>query len=99
VLSRQGELEILRLLGASNAYIRLPLLLEGILQGLLGASLGLAALYLLYQWITSRFSGPGILRLFDFSFFPLELTASILLASIILCTSASLFSIRRFIRA
>jgi cell division transport system permease protein len=99
VLSRQGELEILRLLGASNAYIRLPLLLEGILQGLLGASLGLAALYLLYQWITSHFKGPGILRLFDFTFFPPELTVSFLLASIILCTCGSLFSIRRFIRA
>lgn len=98
VLSRQGELEILRLLGATSAYIRLPLLLEGMLQGLLGSGLGLAALYILYQWIASRFSGPGFLKLFDFAFFPPELTATILLASIVLCTVGSLFSIRRFIR-
>ncbi|OGR00144.1 MAG: cell division protein FtsX [Deltaproteobacteria bacterium RIFOXYD12_FULL_55_16] len=98
VLSRQGELEILRLLGASSAYIRLPLLLEGMLQGVLGSSLGLAALYILYQWIVSRFSGPGFLKLFEFTFFPFELTAAILLAGIVLCTVGSLFSIRRFIR-
>ena len=35
VVSRHAELEILRLLGATSAYIRLPLLLEGLLQGLL----------------------------------------------------------------
>ena len=98
VLSRQGELEILRLLGATSAYIRLPLLLEGMLQGLLGSSLGLGALYILYQWIASRFSGPGFLKLFDFAFFPPELTGTILLAGIVLCTVGSLFSIRRFIR-
>ncbi|MHB8150478.1 MAG: cell division protein FtsX [Desulfobulbia bacterium] len=98
VVSRQGELEILRLLGATSAYIRLPLLLEGMLQGFLGSSLGLGALYLLYQWIASRFSGPGFLNLFDFAFFPPELTAAILLAGVVLCTGGSLFSIRRFIR-
>lgn len=98
VLSRQGELEILRLLGATSAYIRLPLLLEGMLLGFLGSGLGLAALYLLYHWISGRFSGPGFLRLFEFAFFPPEVTAAILLAGIVLCTGGSLFSIRRFIR-
>ena len=98
VLSRQSELEILRLLGASSAYIRLPLLLEGLLQGFLGSSLGLAALYLLYQWITRHFSGPGLLELFNFAFFAPELTTAILLSSIVLCTAGSLFSIRKFIR-
>ncbi len=98
VLSRQGELEILRLLGATSAYIRLPLLLEGMLQGFLGSSCGLAALYILYQWIARHFSGPGFLNLFDFAFFPPELTTAILLTSVLLCTGGSLFSIRRFIR-
>lgn len=98
VLSRQGELEILRLLGATSAYIRLPLLLEGMLQGFLGSSCGLAALYFLYQWIARHFSGPGFLNLFDFAFFPPELTTAILLTSVLLCTGGSLFSIRRFIR-
>ena len=44
--SRARELELLRLLGASNLYIRAPFFLEGALQGLAGSACGLAALYL-----------------------------------------------------
>ena len=98
VVSRHEEFEILRLLGATSAYIRMPLLLEGLLQGLLGSTFGLGALFILYQWITQRFSGPGFLHLFNFTFFSPYITGAILLASILLCTGGSLFSIRRFIR-
>ncbi|MGV1099447.1 cell division protein FtsX [Thiovibrio sp. JS02] len=98
VVSRHNELEILRLLGATSAYLRLPLLLEGLLQGFLGSTLGLFALFLLYNWITDRFSGPGFLQLSDFTFFPPTITAAILLSSIALCTCGSLVSIRRFFR-
>jgi cell division transport system permease protein len=98
VVSRHEELEILRLLGATSAYVRMPLLLEGLLQGLLGSTIGLGALFILYQWITQRFSGPGFLQLFNFTFFSPYIIAAILLSSILLCTAGSLFSIRRFIR-
>ncbi len=98
VVTRHEELEILRLLGATSAYVRVPLLLEGLLQGLLGSALGLSSLYFLYHWITQRFSGPGFLQLFEFSFFPPYIIGAILLTSIVLCTGGSLISIRRFLR-
>ncbi len=41
VVAKESELEILRLVGASNRYIQAPLFFEGILQGLLGSSSGL----------------------------------------------------------
>lgn len=97
--ARRHELEILKLLGATSAYIRLPLLLEGVLQGLVGAGLGLGALFLLYQWVSRHISGPGFLHLFDFVFFPAATTAAILLAAVALCACSSLASIRRFLRA
>jgi len=42
--SRRRETGIMRLVGASNLYIQLPFLLEGVLAGLVGAGLAAAAL-------------------------------------------------------
>jgi cell division transport system permease protein len=44
--ARRHETEIMRLVGAPETAIRLPLLLQGLIQGLLGAGLALAALAL-----------------------------------------------------
>ena len=98
VLARQAELEILRLLGATNSYIRTPFLIEGLLQGIFGSSLGLVALFFLYQWIEKRFTGPGFLQVIDFTFFSPMIIGSIILASIILCTVGSYSSMRKFMR-
>lgn len=98
VATREAELEILRLLGASSAYIRTPLFIEGLIQGLLGTSLGLIFLYVLFQWIKVRFSGPGLLSVMNFTFFSPLTTTLILLAGITLCAAGSLVSIRKFLR-
>jgi cell division transport system permease protein len=42
--SRRRETGIMRLVGASNMYIQLPFLLEGVLAGLVGALVGFAGL-------------------------------------------------------
>ncbi|MEW6595835.1 MAG: ABC transporter permease [Thermodesulfobacteriota bacterium] len=98
VIARQEELEILRLLGASSFYIRGPLLIEGMLQGLLGSGLGLAALYFLYNWTARKFTGPGILNLFDFRFFSPMLMGTILGVAVLLCAGGTIVSIRKFLR-
>ncbi|MEN8231275.1 MAG: permease-like cell division protein FtsX [Thermodesulfobacteriota bacterium] len=98
VVARQAELEILRLLGATNGYIRTPFLIEGFLQGLLGSTLGLLALFFLFRWIDMHFSGPGLLQLVDFAFFSPTIIAIIIAASITLCTGGSFSSLRKFMR-
>ena len=45
--AKQETIETLHLLGATNAFIRFPFVMEGIIQGLLGAGLSLLILYLL----------------------------------------------------
>jgi cell division transport system permease protein len=48
--ARRHETEIMRLVGAPEFTIRLPLLLQGMFQGLLGALLALAALAIAYHF-------------------------------------------------
>jgi len=45
---RRAETEIMRLVGASEAVVRLPQLLQGMVQGLLGAVVALALLETAY---------------------------------------------------
>lgn len=98
VVARQAELEILRLLGATNNYIRTPFLIEGFLQGIFGSSLGLLALFFLYRWIQLRFTGPGILQLVDFTFFSSTIIGIIIASSLVLCIGGSYSSMRKFMR-
>ena len=49
VFARQGEIEILRFVGATNTFIRLPFLLEGITLGFFGSALSLGLLFLLVK--------------------------------------------------
>ncbi len=52
--SRRRETGIMRLVGASNLYIQLPFLLEGVLAGLVGAAFASGALLALKEFLIDR---------------------------------------------
>ncbi|MCG6929421.1 MAG: permease-like cell division protein FtsX [Desulfofustis sp.] len=98
IIGRREELELLRLVGATNNYIRTPFFIEGVLHGLLGSSIGLAALFGLFTWIKMKFSGPGILNIFEFSFFQPPAIIVLAIISILLCTMGSYTSMRKYLK-
>lgn len=57
---RREEIGIMRLIGATNGFIRIPFVMEGILVGFVGAAIPLTIWYFLYnkatQYIISKFS-------------------------------------------
>src|SRR5215212_11681059 len=57
VFARSEEIEIMRLVGASDAFIRWPFVFEGAMVGLLGAAITLAGLYLLADPIGGFLAG------------------------------------------
>ena len=51
MFARRREIEVMKLVGATNWFIRLPFMLEGLLQGLAGAALGsVLLLFLNADW-------------------------------------------------
>ena len=51
VYARRDEIEIMKLVGATDTYVRAPFLLEGALQGLIGAALAVASVVSLERWV------------------------------------------------
>ena len=49
--AKQEEIEIMRLVGATEAFVNTPFYLEGIIQGCLGGSTGIMVLFLLFGWV------------------------------------------------
>ncbi|MCY1081102.1 cell division protein FtsX [Archangium lansingense] len=61
IYARRGEIEIQKLVGATDRFVKAPFLIEGFLQGLLGAGVALAGLVAF-----ERLAGPGLASLFSF---------------------------------
>lgn len=56
IRARRDEIEILQLVGAPSLLIRTPFIVEGIVQGLTGAALALALLWLAFFFATPQIS-------------------------------------------
>jgi len=54
VYARRDEIEIMKLVGATDGYVRAPFLLEGALQGLIGAAMALGAIAAVQRWLLPR---------------------------------------------
>jgi cell division transport system permease protein len=60
IFNRRREIEIMKLVGATNWFIRWPFLVEGMLIGVIGALLPFVALWAIYRSIFERMNGSFI---------------------------------------
>lgn len=100
IYSRRTEIEIQKLVGATNRFVKVPFLLEGFLQGALGAMLAVAALAALFH-----FAGPRLQALFTYLSLPTSaslltpiLCAEVLGAGVLLGLSGSAIAVGRFLK-
>ena len=93
LLQRAREIHIMRLVGATNWFIRGPFLLEGVLKGFLGGVLALALCYAGFS--VFRSNTPALTGLVFFN--PLHLLL-ILIFGVILGFGGSLISVGRHLR-
>jgi cell division transport system permease protein len=75
LFARRDELEIMDLVGAPNAYVRGPFIMEGLLQGGIGALVALTALGVAFLAMRARYLVPlaSALNLSSIRFLPIEL--------------------------
>ena len=79
MLSRRREIEVMKLVGASNWFIRVPFMLEGLVQGLLGAAGACVAVIVLNNLVESRVTeGQSLAILQNFSVSSSEVTGTLL---------------------
>lgn len=98
ILSRKNEIEIMKLVGATNGYIRWPFFIEGSLLGLVGAIIPLGILLGGYSYLINHFQTSII-----FTFLPMEsvwgtLTTMLLGIGVFIGIWGSITSIRKFLR-
>jgi cell division transport system permease protein len=79
--ARRDELEIMDLVGAPNAYVRGPFIMEGLLQGGIGALAALLALGVAFLAMRARYLVPlaSALNLSSIRFLPIELCLGLII--------------------
>ncbi len=99
VYHRRKEIEVMKLVGATEWFVRGPFVLEGIMTGVIAAAIALSLLVISYPPAVSRFSA-------DITFIPLtydptfisSLARDLLLGGALLGALGSYIGVRRFVR-
>ncbi len=101
IYSRREEIEVQKLVGATDRFVKAPFLIEGALQGLLGAAVALGALFAF-----SRAVAPELAKLFSFllgsrpqpALVGGATVAELLIAGCVLGLLGSFIAVGRFLR-
>lgn len=63
---RRDEIAIMKMVGATNSFIRLPFIVEGFTLGMIGAILAFGLEWVIYDALVERINAVDALRLFEF---------------------------------
>lgn len=95
IQSKKDEIEIMRLMGVSNWYIKCPLVLQGAIYGFLGALLAVVPINILqkyFQAFHAHFSIPV------FNYAQALVVLSVILMGVVFSASGSLMSIKKHLQ-
>ncbi|MFB4164563.1 permease-like cell division protein FtsX [Alteribacillus sp. JSM 102045] len=101
IVARQKEIQIMKLVGATNGFIRWPFFIEGLLLGVLGAVLPIAAIMAGYHYLYDNFADRLRLNFAELlPVYPLTLQVTLVLLGIgaLVGVWGSLTSVRKFLK-
>ncbi len=101
IVARRDEIEIMRLVGATNSFIRIPFVLEGMFLGLIGALIPVIIVSVLYSNIYSaleeRLKGE-LVQLVDVSMLLTNINILLVVLGIFIGVWGSFMSVRKFLK-
>ena len=100
IYSRQDEIELMLLIGATPRFVKIPFLLEGMLQGLSGSLLSLGLMSLVYLYLKSKFqvSMESVTKGMEFQFISPPFLLSLVLLSMMIGFVASYVSTYQYMQ-
>lgn len=101
IVARRREIEIMKLVGATNAFIRWPFFLEGLWIGLIGSILPIAlvssAYYYAYNYLEPKLANHFI-KILDFNPFVYQVAGLLIIMGALIGIWGSLMSMRKFLK-
>ncbi len=99
VYHRRKEIEVMKLVGATEWFVRGPFVIEGVMTGLIAASIALALLAVGYEPVVTRFRADiGFIPLSYDPAFISSLARDLLLTGALLGALGSYIGVRRYVR-
>ena len=96
--SRRDEIEIFKLVGATDWFVKIPFLLEGAIQGILSRFIALFVLFLVYSLFSLKTVHIFGLPVMDVVFLPYGYTLLLFVFSLVLGLTGSFIAVGRFFR-
>jgi len=100
IYTSREEITVMRLVGASNTFIRGPFMLQGVLYGIVSGVIALIVMYPVLYWL-----GPGTTTFFNFNIFHYFLSEFVYFSSVIVGSGIALglvssaLAVSRYLRA
>ena len=101
IYARKKELGIMRLVGATDGFIKTPFVLAGVLQGFLGTTLALAALAGVFVLVKYQIENPSLfgVELPEFVFLGPGAVLAVISLGVLIGAIGSFFALSRFVRS
>lgn len=101
IMTRSTEIGIMKLVGATNSFIRWPFFIEGMLLGLLGAGIPITIIITGYYYIETNIKDKitfSFIELLPFNPFAWQLSLVILMIGTFIGMWGSVMSVRKFLK-
>ncbi len=96
--SRREEIEIMRLIGAADSFIKFPFYIQSLIQSTLGGILGLGILFIAFIIIASNVEHGFLPGSFQIRFLPPAVFFSIVISSMLVGWLGCYLSLKQFLR-